>query len=65
MHPIDTTSQQREASPSGFKTGWWALFALAVVMALLVTAMLSVADPDLGQTPEAPQPTEAPPDPGA
>lgn len=69
MHPVDpTTNREHESYPSSgeIKAGWWAVFALAIVVALLVTAVLVfTSDESVPQQPEPPQPTEAPVDPGA
>lgn len=68
MHPIDVTHDYREYERNhetpGTRGGWWALFALVLVIALLVTAVIAL-DGEAGETPAQPQPTEAPLDPGA
>ncbi|HET9259984.1 MAG TPA: hypothetical protein VFP42_07640 [Acidimicrobiia bacterium] len=68
MHPIDVTPihEQEHRSPDAPDTpgGWWAILALVLVTALLVTAVI-VLGGDAGDTPAQPQPTEAPLEPGA
>ena len=65
MHPIDVTDsyqgEQQDLSGPPTGGGWWAVFALVLVVALLVTAVIAL-DGDAGATPDIqPQPTEAPP----
>ena len=65
MHPIDVTTSYQEdhgAAP-GTRGGWWAIFALVLVIALLVTAVIALGG-DTGE-PVQPEPTEAPSYPGA
>jgi hypothetical protein len=67
MHPIDVTHSYRPEDRSqetpGSRGGWWAIFALVLVTALLVTAVIALGD-DVGENPTQPQPTEGPLDPG-
>ncbi|HEX6286568.1 MAG TPA: hypothetical protein VFZ80_03710 [Acidimicrobiia bacterium] len=69
MHPIDTTTiREHEAdypSSSEIRTGWWAIVALMILVALLVTVVLVFSGDESSSDPEAPQPTEAPLDSGA
>jgi hypothetical protein len=68
MHPIDVTNSHQDEDRSqeapGTRGGWWAIFALVLVTALLVTAVIALGG-DAGETPAQPQPTEAPLEPGA
>jgi hypothetical protein len=65
MHPGDLrTIQQEHTSAPGTRTGWWGLVALVIVMALLVTAVISLSGDRPEGEPQGPQPTEAPLDPG-
>ncbi len=68
MHPIDTaTTQEHEDYPSSseVRAGWWAIVALVILVALLVTVVLVFSGDVSSPEPRAPQPTEAPIDPGA
>ena len=67
MHPMDMTQirpEDRRQEAPGTRGGWWAIFALVLVTALLVTAVIALGGND-GEAPSQPQPTEAPLDPGA
>ena len=68
MHPIDTTAiREHEEYPSSseIKAGWWAIVALMILVALLVTVVLVFSGDETSPEPLTPQPTEAPIDPGA
>jgi len=69
MHPIDTTTIREHEddypSSSEIRIGWWAIVALMILVALLVTVVLIFSGDESSSDPEAPQPTEAPLDPGA
>jgi len=68
MHPIDTdTIREYEEYPSSseIRAGWWAILALMILAALLVTVVLVFSGDEISPQPGPPQPTEAPIDPGA
>jgi len=68
MHPIDTTTTRDPGdypSSSELRAGWWAIVALMILVALLVTVVLVFSGDETSPEPGAPQPTEAPVDPGA
>jgi len=64
MHQVDLTGVEREAPAPGGTSVWWAVVALVIVAALLVTAVIALSgdEPVEGSTP---QPTEAPLEPGS
>lgn len=65
MHPIDLSdNRSRESNAAATGSGWWAILALVIVVALLVTAVIALSGDDVSETPVSPQPTEAPIDPG-
>jgi hypothetical protein len=61
LHPIDLshTNQDEDRAAPGTRGGWWAIFALVLLTALLVTAVVAFGG-DSGEPPANPQPTEAP-----
>lgn len=68
MHPVDTNPiREHEDVPSSseIRAGWWAIVALMILVALLVTVVLVFSGDEDTPEPGAPQPTEAPIDPGA
>lgn len=68
VHPIDTTTTREHGDyprSSEIRAGWWAIVALMILVALLVTVVLVFSGDETSPEPGAPQPTEAPVDPGA
>jgi hypothetical protein len=68
MHPIDTAAiREHEDYPSSSDViaGWWAILALMILVALLVTVVLVFSGDERSPEPAAPHPTAAPIDPGA
>ena len=66
MHPTDTANQRDQddiPASSEIRAGWWAVLALVIIVALLVTAVIAFSGD--ASAPQQPQPTEAPVDPGA
>lgn len=64
MHPTDLMTDRADDTTRVSRTAWWALVALVVVLALLVTAVLTLSRSESELEPTAPQPTEAPLEPG-
>lgn len=63
MHPIDVkTRDQENPTPAG-RTGWWALFALVLVVALVVALIIGLSD-GAEAPPQNNTPSEAPVEPG-
>jgi len=66
MHPVGVSQwQDHDEALAPARSGWWALVALVVIVALLVTAVVALSGGESAEEPVQPQPTEAPFDPGA
>lgn len=64
MHQVDMTAVETEAPAPGGTSVWWAVVALVIVAALLVTAVIALSG-EAPSEPQSPQPTEAPLEPGS
>ena len=65
VHPIDVKrTRDDEVSTPGGRSGWWVLFGLLVLVALVVALVIGLSGGDAGQAPQTPPPSEAPANPG-
>lgn len=65
IHPIETRPSERDPFVDYNRgSGWGALIAFLIVVALIIGAVSLLAGGDTSGTPNQPAPTEAPVDPG-
>jgi len=65
VHPIDVQRPRgrEETTPEG-RSGWWALFGLLLVVAIVVVLIIGLSDEATRQAPQEQIPSEAPASPG-
>ena len=65
VHPIDVQrTSDDESSTPGRGSGWWVLFGLLIVVALVVALIIGLSGGQADQGPQTPTPSEAPANPG-